>query len=769
MGVISLSFVCFQAEYQNYSELKEPIVQEIEESTSKGVLVRSARRFVEGLASSRATYARKLQLLMEQVRLAREQRDYPWLRNVAECANKEGFKSHQWICENIAVIGPRRQRPPNKKARQINETFGIAPVRDIRLGLDSTIQRRVSDAQDSPQDILPQDSPQDILPQDNLPQDNSPHDILLQDISPQDNLPQDISPLITQEEEERLLASSHDSSADSAVLSIYAPIEFESDSVVPCHALMEPEVPEKEIPPSHMDTPTDQEKTRRFEEQGARPKSFRRQQEERWQLLSGEQMKFRIPIQDVPTRESRRSDRHSSTRRPSGSHHRRSSTSRERPSTKSSSTSHQRSSTPRRQSSRSYSSPSRQSRGSYSDLKDRHSGKDTRRISDRPSASKSSTATSRYRSDRSDSKRVCSSVREEGKRSRYSASSNLSDRSEVHHNIPSLLSIRLSDRSSKRTVTVPSPSKQPQYTASGSTHRRQYPEAFDASCHYYQLLEDLRLPWNVHPMRAFSHYRCSPVMPGFEVNLSGAVLVFSDPARFPSRNEVIRLTELGFAIVVGVKPRIRILDQHLEDLVELLQMSQVAALGELGLDHSTPCDEWVDQSVDITRQLDTKPLGLEPSKITVVKCRGIFEQDPSEAIEALYNKLFNRVGGNQLVHFTCFTGSHRMVEMWLQGFPQTYFGFCNRFDSFDESQCDAVRRLDESRILLETYSPYLKFGGHKPSTPNQLGMVAERVARIRGCSWQSVLASATRNAKRLYLQKREPDCELSANHRHCFR
>ena len=152
---------------------------------------------------------------MEQIRLAREKRDYPWLRNVAECANKAGFKSHQWICENIAVIGPRRQHPASKKATQINETFGIAPVRDIRLGLDSTIQRRVSDAQDnSPQDILPQDnSPQDILPQDILPQENSPQDILLQDISLQDNLSQDISPSITQEEEERLLASSHDSSA----------------------------------------------------------------------------------------------------------------------------------------------------------------------------------------------------------------------------------------------------------------------------------------------------------------------------------------------------------------------------------------------------------------------------------------------------------------------------------------------------------------------------------------------------------------------------
>ena len=122
-------------------------------------------------------------------------------------------------------------------------------------------------------------------------------------------------------------------------------------------------------------------------------------------------------------------------------------------------------------------------------------------------------------------------------------------------------------------------------------------------------------------------------------------------------------------------------------------MPQVAALGELGLDHSTPCDEWVDQWVDKTRQLDIKPLGLEPSKIMVVKCRGIFEQDPSEAIEALYNKLFSRVGGTQLIHFTCFTRSHQMVEMWLRGFPQTYFGFCNRVNTFDESQCVAVRRL----------------------------------------------------------------------------
>ena len=268
----------------------------------------------------------------------------------------------------------------------------------------------MSDAQDN--------SPQDILPQDNLPHGNSSQDILLQDISPQDNCPRTFHPLLLRRKKKKCWLPVTIPVRIRLNYPFMPPIEFESDSV-PCHALMEPKVPEKEVPPSHMETPTDQEKTRRrFEEQGARPKSYRRQQEERWQLLSGEHMKFRILIQDVPTRESRRSDR-----RPSSSHHRpfyshqQSSTSRERPSTKSASTSHQRSSTPRRQSSRSYSSPSRQSRGRYSDLNDRHSGKDPHRISDRPPSSfKSSTATSCYRSDQSDSKRGCSSVREEGKR-----------------------------------------------------------------------------------------------------------------------------------------------------------------------------------------------------------------------------------------------------------------------------------------------------------------------------------------------------------------
>ena len=59
--------VYFQAGYENFSELKEPIIQEVEEATARWELVRSARRFVEELANSRVPYARRFEYLMGQV------------------------------------------------------------------------------------------------------------------------------------------------------------------------------------------------------------------------------------------------------------------------------------------------------------------------------------------------------------------------------------------------------------------------------------------------------------------------------------------------------------------------------------------------------------------------------------------------------------------------------------------------------------------------------------------------------------------------------
>ena len=92
-------------------------------------------------------------------------------------------------------------------------------------------------------------------------------------------------------------------------------------------------------------------------------------------------------------------------------------------------------------------------------------------------------------------------------------------------------------------------------------HRHCIPDAFDAWCHYFQLLIEVGLHRGVHPPEAFA---CAQPEPGYEVNLKSAVLVFNDPVMFPSQEEIRRLRDLGYCIVLGVKPKVRVTAAHLD-------------------------------------------------------------------------------------------------------------------------------------------------------------------------------------------------------------
>ena len=75
----------------------------------------------------------------KQVRLAKDQQDHLWLKSAAQTVDRCGFKSRQWICENIYDIGSRRDCPTSTRTKQINETFGTQAVHDFRLREDSSI------------------------------------------------------------------------------------------------------------------------------------------------------------------------------------------------------------------------------------------------------------------------------------------------------------------------------------------------------------------------------------------------------------------------------------------------------------------------------------------------------------------------------------------------------------------------------------------------------------------------------------------------------
>ena len=57
------------------------------------------------------------------------------------------------------------------------------------------------------------------------------------------------------------------------------------------------------------------------------------------------------------------------------------------------------------------------------------------------------------------------------------------------------------------------------------------PDAFDASCHYFQMLMELNLHRTIDTFQAFFGALTEP---GREVNVRSAVLVFSDPLLFPT-------------------------------------------------------------------------------------------------------------------------------------------------------------------------------------------------------------------------------------------
>ena len=118
-ALIRIVFMYLQAEYMNFVELKEPIIREAEEAITKGTMVQSAGRFLEGLEQSRAPYNRTLELLEAQVRLAKEKKNQQWLKQAAIGADRARIRSREWICRNIYDIGPRRQRPQTVRDREI--------------------------------------------------------------------------------------------------------------------------------------------------------------------------------------------------------------------------------------------------------------------------------------------------------------------------------------------------------------------------------------------------------------------------------------------------------------------------------------------------------------------------------------------------------------------------------------------------------------------------------------------------------------------------
>ena len=79
------------------------------------------------------------------------------------------------------------------------------------------------------------------------------------------------------------------------------------------------------------------------------------------------------------------------------------------------------------------------------------------------------------------------------------------------------------------------------------------------------------------------------------------------------------------------------------------------------------------------------------------------------------------------------------MDQWQRVFLNTHFGFTGMVQHFSHDSKEALRQLQEEKLLLETDAPYFRIGGRAHSSPALIGMVADMVAKIRGQTWKQVL------------------------------
>ncbi len=190
----------------------------------------------------------------------------------------------------------------------------------------------------------------------------------------------------------------------------------------------------------------------------------------------------------------------------------------------------------------------------------------------------------------------------------------------------------------------------------------------------------------------------------------------------------------------------------LRNMKRLVEMPEVVGFGEIGLDRTSPVNEWDDQ-LDILQEVGQF---IDRRHVVILHCRRCSIRDHDHhAYRILLHHMRRMVRRNQSIHLHCFNGDPTAVSEWSREFPNTYFGFTRIVDTFDRDQRDALKMVGSTRLLLETDAPYFQFNQiGKHSTRPSDWITAERVALFRGCPHQEILRVTTENARQLYGARR---------------
>jgi TatD DNase family protein len=181
------------------------------------------------------------------------------------------------------------------------------------------------------------------------------------------------------------------------------------------------------------------------------------------------------------------------------------------------------------------------------------------------------------------------------------------------------------------------------------------------------------------------------------------------------------------------------------ELIDLLRLKQVVAVGECGLDYFRNLSPPDAQRDAFVAQLELA--------IQVGKPVFLHQRDAHGDFAAILRDFAGRLNGG-VAH--CFTGGEAELQAYLA--LGLYIGItgwaCDERRGLELR--DAIPRIPLDRLLIETDAPYLlpRDLNPKPKSrrnePGYLPHIAATVARLRGESVETIGAATTRNAAALF-------------------
>lgn len=172
--------------------------------------------------------------------------------------------------------------------------------------------------------------------------------------------------------------------------------------------------------------------------------------------------------------------------------------------------------------------------------------------------------------------------------------------------------------------------------------------------------------------------------------------------------------------------------------LKLAKSAKVVAIGETGLDYyHNEAQKEVQKNVFI-KQLK---LAEELGKPVIVHCR----EAHSDLIDLLKEHLTSK--GRGVVH--CFMGRWSQAQEYFNlGFLISFTGVITYVNDFDK----VIRNTPLEKLMVDTDSPYMApepFRG-KRNEPRYCKYIAQKIAEIKGVSFEKVAKVTTENARQLF-------------------